>query len=49
MKTLTAKNAKHGFGRLTDFACAEPAAVAKHGCHRVVMAIETSHGCRKLD
>jgi hypothetical protein len=30
MKTLTAKAAKYGFGRLIDLARAEPA-VAKHG------------------
>jgi hypothetical protein len=31
MKTLTAKGAKYGFGRLIDLARAEPVAVAKHG------------------
>ena len=30
MKTLTAKDAKYGFGRLIDLARAEPVAVAKH-------------------
>ena len=30
MKTLTAKDVKHGFGRLIDLAHAEPVAVAKH-------------------
>jgi hypothetical protein len=30
MKTLMAKRAKCGFGRLIDLACAEPVAVAKH-------------------
>jgi len=31
MKTLTAKDAKYGFGRLIDLARAEPVAVAKGG------------------
>ncbi len=31
MRTLTAKDAKYGFGRLIDLARAEPVAVAKHG------------------
>src|SRR5260370_1236718 len=31
MKTLSAKDAKYGFGRLIDLARAEPVAVAKHG------------------
>ena len=31
MKILTAKDAKYGFGRLIDLACAVPVAVAKHG------------------
>jgi hypothetical protein len=31
MKTLTANDAKGGFGRLIDLARAEPVAVAKHG------------------
>ena len=31
MKTLTAKDAKYSFGRLIDFARAEPVTVAKHG------------------
>ncbi len=31
MKTLTAKEAKYGFGRLIDLARAKPVAVAKHG------------------
>ena len=30
MKTLSAKDAKYGFGRLIDLARAEPVAVAKH-------------------
>ena len=41
MKTLTAKDAKYGFGRLIDLARAEPVAVSKHGRPVVVvMAIE---------
>ena len=41
MKARTAKGAKHGFGRLTDLARAEPAAVAKHRRPAVVvMAVE---------
>lgn len=31
METLTAKDAKYGFGRLIDLARAEPVAVAKKG------------------
>jgi prevent-host-death family protein len=30
MQTLSAKDAKYGFGRLIDLARAEPVAVAKH-------------------
>ena len=41
MQTLTAKDAKYGFGRLIDLARAEPVAVAKHGrTVIVVMAVE---------
>jgi prevent-host-death family protein len=41
MQTLTAKDAKYGFGRLIDLARAAPVAVAKHGrAVVVVMAIE---------
>ena len=41
MKTLSAKDAKYGFGRLIDLARAEPVAVAKHGRPVVVvMAVE---------
>ena len=41
MKTLSAKDAKYGFGRLIDLARAEPVAVAKHGRPVVVvMSIE---------
>lgn len=41
MQTLSAKDAKYGFGRLIDLARAEPVAVAKHGrLVVVVLAIE---------
>ena len=41
MQTLSAKDAKYGFGRLIDLARTEPVAVAKHGRQVVVvMAIE---------
>jgi prevent-host-death family protein len=41
MRTLTAKEAKDGFGRLIDLARAAPVVVAKHGrAVVVVMAIE---------
>ncbi len=41
MQTLTAKDAKYGFGRLIDLARAEPVAVAIHGrTVVVVLAIE---------
>jgi prevent-host-death family protein len=41
MKTLTAKDAKYGFGRLIDLARAEPVLIAKHGRPVVVvMAVE---------
>jgi len=41
MQTLSAKDAKYGFGRLIDLACAEPVVVAKHGRPVVVvMAVE---------
>lgn len=41
MQTLSAKDAKYGFGRLIDLARAEPVAVAKHGRPVVVvLAVE---------
>lgn len=41
MKTMTAKDAKYGFGHLIDLARAEPVAVAKHGRPVVVvMSVE---------
>ncbi len=41
MKTLSAKDAKYGFGRLIDVAWSEPVVIAKHGRPVVVvMAVE---------
>lgn len=41
MKSLSAREAKYGFGRLIDLARAEPVTVAKHGrAVVVVMAVE---------
>lgn len=41
MQTLSAKDAKYGFGRLIDLARAEPVSVAKHGrAVVVVLAVE---------
>lgn len=41
MKTLAAKSAKYGFGKLIDLARAEPVAVSKHGrAVVVVMSVE---------
>jgi prevent-host-death family protein len=42
MKTLSAKDAKYGFGNLIDLARGEPVAVTKHGRPVVVvLSIET--------
>lgn len=50
MQTLSAKDAKYGFGRLIDLARAEPVAVAKHGRPVVVvMAIEEYERLKVLD
>jgi prevent-host-death family protein len=50
MKTLTAKDAKYGFGRLIDLARTEPVAVAKHGRPVVVvMAVEEYERLKALD
>src|SRR6266566_4828422 len=50
MQTLTAKDAKYGFGRLIDLARAAPVAVAKHGrAVVVVMAIEEHERLKLLD
>ena len=41
MQTLTATDAKYGFGRLIDLARAEPVTIAKHGRPVVVvMSVE---------
>ena len=37
MKTLSAKDAKYGFGRLIDLACGEPVAFARHGRNGRIM------------
>jgi prevent-host-death family protein len=50
MKTLTAKDAKYGFGRLIDLARLEPVRVAKHGRPVVVvMAVEEFERLQILD
>lgn len=50
MKTLTAKDAKYGFGRLIDLARAEPVAVAKHGRPVVVvLSVEEFERLNALD
>jgi len=50
MQTLTAKEAKYGFGRLIDLARASPVAVAKHGRPVVVvMAVEEYERLKALD
>jgi prevent-host-death family protein len=50
MKTLTAKDAKYGFGRLIDLALAKPVAVSKHGRPVVVvLAVEEFERLAALD
>ena len=50
MKTLTAKDAKYGFGRLIDLARAGPVAVAKHGRPVVVViAVEEYERLKAMD
>ena len=50
MQTLSAKDAKYGFGRLIDLARAKPVAVAKHGRPVVVvLAIEEYERLKRLD
>ena len=49
MQTLSAKDAKYGFGRLIYLARAEPVAVAKHGRPVVVLAIEEYERVKRLD
>ncbi len=47
MQTLTAKDAKYGFGRLMDLARAEPVTIAKHG-RAVVVVMSVEETRRKL-
>jgi prevent-host-death family protein len=50
METLTAKDAKSGFGRLIDLASANPVALAKHGRPVVVvLAVEEFERLKALD
>ena len=50
MQTLSAKDAKYGFGRLIDLARAQPVAVAKHGRPVVVvLAVEEYERLKSLD
>lgn len=50
MRTLTAKEAKDGFGRLIDLARVEPVTVAKHGrAVVVVMAVEEFERLTRID
>ena len=50
MHTLSAKDAKYGFGLLIDLARVEPVAVAKHGRPVVVvMAVEEYERLKALD
>ena len=50
MHTLTAKDAKYGFGRLIDLARAAPVVVAKHGrAVVVVMAVEEYERLKSLE
>ena len=50
MQTLSAKDAKYGFGRLIDLARAEPVALAKHGRPVVVvLSVEEYQRLKSLD
>ncbi len=50
MRTLTAKDAKYGFGQLIDLARAEPLVVAKHGRPVVVvMAVEEFERLKQIE
>ena len=50
MQTISAKDAKYGFGRLIDLARVEPVAVAKHGRPViVVMAVEEYDRLRGIE
>ena len=50
MQTISAKDAKYGFGRLIDLARVEPVAVTKHGRPVVVvMAVEEYDRLRGIE
>ena len=50
MRSTTAKEAKYGFGRLIDFARAQPVTVEKHGRPVVVvMAVEEFERLKALE
>ncbi len=50
MKTLAAKDAKYGFGRLIDLARAEPVTIAKHGRPVVVvMSVEEYERLNRIE
>ncbi len=50
MQTLSAKDAKYGFGRLIDLARVEPVVVAKHGRPVVVvLSVEEYQRLKSLD
>ena len=50
MKSVSARDAKYGFGRLIDLARAEPVTVAKHGRpFVVVMAVEEFERLKELE
>ena len=50
MKTLTAKDAKYGFGQLIDLARSAPVAVSKHGRPVVVViAVEEFERLKAID
>ncbi len=50
MRSLSAREAKYGFGRLIDLARAAPGAVAKHGRPVVVVvAVEEFERLKALD
>jgi prevent-host-death family protein len=50
MKSLSARDAKYGFGRMIDLARAEPVTVAKHGrAVVVVLAIEEFERLKALE
>ena len=50
MQTLTATDAKYGFGRLIDLARAEPVTIAKHGRPVVVvMSVEEYERLKEIE